>query len=147
MCSQKFLTYGQKAFFTIWVQINHKMSISPKILISISTNEVLNESLWCQLPIACKKFENNNLKIQNLGKNSFCREKIYVKILTKCVISLEILNQFQQMRSYMKLYDTSFLLDAKMLRTKTKKSKFCSNYFLPQRIYQNSHKIYFWLLP
>ena len=44
-----------------------------------------------------KKCEKK-LKIQNLGKNNFYRNKIYVKILTKCVISLEILDIFQQMK-------------------------------------------------
>ena len=45
-----------------------------------------------------KKIEEKKLKIQNLAKNGFCRDEIYVKFFTKCVISLEILYGFQQMK-------------------------------------------------
>ena len=94
MCSQKFLCYGQKAFSVICGPINHKMSDISKNYFSILTNEVLNESLWYQLPISCKKIEEKNWKIQNLAKNGFCRDEIYVKIFTECVISWEILDGF-----------------------------------------------------
>ena len=45
-----------------------------------------------------KKLKKKKLKIQNLAKNGFCRNEIYVEIFTKCVISLEILDGFQQMK-------------------------------------------------
>ena len=58
------------------------------------------------------KFVEKKLKIQILTKNCFCRDRIYIKILKKCLIYLGIPNQFQQMRSQIKAYSTCFLYKA-----------------------------------
>ena len=58
------------------------------------------------------KFVKKKLKIPILTKNSFCRNQIYIKILKKCLISLGIPNQFQQMRSQMEAYSTCCLYKA-----------------------------------
>ena len=40
----------------------------------------------------------NCTKNPKVGQNGFCRDEIYVEIFTKCVISLEILDGFQQIK-------------------------------------------------
>ena len=93
MCSQIFFTYGRKAFFTIRVPKNHKISDICKNSFSIPTNEVLNESLWYQHHISCKKL-TKKIKNPKFGQKHFCSDETYVKVLTKCAISLEILDGF-----------------------------------------------------
>ena len=100
MCSQNFWTFWPKSIFPKRVSEKNEMMNISRNNEPILANEVLNESLWYQLPIPCKKLFGKS-QTDFLTKTCFWHDKN--------VVSSTNLRP-QQMRSQMKAYDTSFPL-------------------------------------